>query len=52
MVVTDRDVYIKKARRQLGDSNVHMPLDVNPTETMVQKINKMIQESLNKGDID
>ena len=35
MVVIDRDVYIEKARRQLSDSNVYTPLDVNPTETMV-----------------
>lgn len=35
VVVIDRDVYIEKARRQLSDSNVYTPLDVNPTETMV-----------------
>ena len=52
MVVIDRDMYIETARCQLSDSNVYTPLDVNPTETMVQKINKRIQESLNKGDID
>ena len=45
-------MYIERARRQLTDSNVYTPLDVNPTETMVEKINKRIQESLNIGDID
>lgn len=47
-----REVYIEKARSQLSDSNVYTPLDVNLTETMVQTINKGIQESLNKGDTD
>ena len=30
---------------------MYTPLEVNPTETMVQKINKRIQESLNKREI-
>lgn len=50
--VIDRDVYIEKARRQLSDFNVYTPLNVNPTEATVQKINERIQESFNKGDID
>lgn len=52
VVVIGRDVYIKKARRQMSDPNVYTPLDVHPTEAMLQKINEKIQESFNKGDID
>ena len=52
VVVMDKGTYIQEAMGQLNDSEMYVPLDGDPTQDMVKKINEKIRESWEKGNID
>ena len=44
VVVMDREKYVDEAMRQLNDSDVYIPLQKDPTTTMIKKINARINK--------
>ena len=45
VIVMDKDIYIKEARRQLFQSDIYEKQSENPTETIIQKVRDLLKVS-------